>query len=36
MNAKNNGLRRTIGLALGLGLAWLSAHPTGALAASQD
>ena len=35
MNAKSNRLRRTIGLVLGLGLAWLSAHPTGALAASH-
>ncbi len=35
MNAKSNRIRRTIGLALGLGLAWLFAHPTGALAASH-
>ncbi len=35
MNAKSNRIRRTIGLALGLGLAWLFAHPTGALAATH-
>lgn len=35
MNAKSKRMRRTVGLAFGLGLAWLVGHPSGALAATH-